>query len=267
MYNIRKKFPKIILSLCCALLSIFHFSDLAAGKANIKFKNPLPMTQESIKLGEQIFMENCVGCHGRRADGRGRQALNLEPKPQNLRNAQFVKYLSDERIFSSISGGVQGTAMPTFEMALNQTKRWQVINYIRSLTAADKINLPNAIEHEFVPVEGFKNPVKSDRASVENGKKLFEKHCSVCHGKEADGQGKIADNLYPKPRNLVVITSWGAKPFMDYLSDPRTYDSITNGVPGTSMMPWIKVISQRERWDIINFLRARATEKISKIKY
>jgi hypothetical protein len=66
------------------------------------------------------------------------------------------------------------------------------------------------------------------------------------------------------PRNLVVVTSWGEKPFIDYLTDARLYDSVTNGVPGTSMLPWIAVLSDDMRWHVINFLRSRANEERDK---
>ncbi|TAK58134.1 MAG: c-type cytochrome [Bacteroidetes bacterium] len=253
----------LTLSLVALGLGLFLFSEtdiLVAG--NIARQSP-PSSPASIKAGEAIFFEYCSGCHGRRADGRGPQALNLVPKPQNMRNAQFVKYLTDERMFSSISGGVRGTAMQAFEMILTPEKRWNVIHYIRSLTADDTLQIPNAIAHLDVDPK-TNNPVASTQTSIESGKKLFRNYCANCHGANANGNGVIAQNLIPRPRNLVAISSWGEKPFIDYLSDARLFDSITNGVPGTSMLPWIGVMTDEERWHIINFLRATAQDELKK---
>ncbi len=236
---------------------------LVPTRGSVQVQNPKPMAAESIKAGEATFFEYCSGCHGRRADGRGLQSLNLKPKPQNLRNAQFVKYLSDERIFTSISGGVRGTAMPAFEMILTPDRRWDVINYIRSLTADDTLHLPNSIGYQAVPSEA-KNPLEKTEENIAKGRKAFMNFCASCHGALADGKGVIAPNLIPAPRNLVVVTSWGEKPFVDYLSDARLYDSITNGVPGTSMLPWIGVLSDEERWATILFLRAEADKNREK---
>lgn len=233
------------------------------GDEQTPLKNPKPMTAESVKAGEAIFFEYCAGCHGRRADGRGLQSLNLNPKPQNLRNAQFVKYLTDERIFTSISGGVRGTAMQAFELMLTADRRWDVINYIRSLTADDQIKLPNAVGFQAV-ADSAKNPLEKNEANVALGRKAFMNYCASCHGGAADGKGVIAANLVPAPRNLVVVTSWGEKPFVDYLSDARLYDSITNGVPGTSMLPWIGALSDAERWATILFLRSEADKNRDK---
>ena len=227
-------------------------------------KNPMPMTPESIKAGEEVFFTYCSGCHGRRADGRGRKSLNLIPRPQNLRNAQFVKYLSDERMYTSISGGVRGTSMPAFDMILTAGRRWNVINYIRSLTASDTLELANAIAYQPVAADA-KNPVERTAASIRQGKELFLDYCANCHGAEADGQGVIAENLVPRPRNLVVITSWGGRPFMDFMDDARLYDSITNGVPGTSMLPWIGVFNEEQIWHLINYLRSEAAQMKERI--
>ena len=213
-----------------------------------------PVTPESIRAGELVFFEYCSGCHGRRADGRGPESLNLDPKPQNLRNAQFVKHLSDERIYTSLSGGVRGTAMPAWELALSAERRWNVIHYIRSLTSDDTIALPNGIARQTVD-PGAKNPLPVDERTSAAGRKIFLSYCASCHGQKADGHGILAPNLVPAPRNLVAVTSWGEKPFIEYLTDARVYDSVTNGVPGTSMQPWIGVLDDVQRWQAICFLR------------
>ena len=219
-----------------------------------------PVTPESIKAGEGVFFEYCAGCHGRRADGRGPESLNLDPKPQNLRNAQFVKHLTDERLYTSLSGGVRGTAMPAWELQLPVERRWNVIHYIRSLTADDTITIPNAIAYQPVG-PGAKNPLEVTEQAASAGRTIFLSYCASCHGQKADGKGALAPNLVPAPRNLVAITSWGEKPFIEYLADGRVYDSITNGVPGTSMQPWIGVLTNEQRWQAICFLRFEAARE------
>lgn len=213
-----------------------------------------PSSPESIAAGKAVFFEYCSGCHGRRADGRGPQSLNLDPRPQNLRNAPFVGYLTDTRMFASISGGVRGTAMPAFEMMIAPEKRWQVIHYIRSLTAGDQLAIPNAPASVKVAADA-KNPLADTTAAVAAGQRVWLSYCQSCHGTKADGKGHLAESLAPHPRNLVAVVSWGEKPFIDYLSDGRLYDSITNGVPGTSMEPWILVLTDTERWSVISYLR------------
>lgn len=247
-------FPAVLLLLALA-------GHRPAGADNGGPPQAPPSTPESVKAGESVFFEYCAGCHGRRADGRGPQSLNLEPKPQNLRNAQFVKYLTDDRLFTSLSGGVRGTAMPAFEMTLSPVRRWNVIHYLRSLTADDQVSVPNGIAYQKVDPD-VKSPLAVNEGTAGAGRKSFFNYCASCHGQKADGKGAVAANLVPAPRNLIAITSWGEKPFIDYLSDARVYDSITNGVPGTSMQPWIGVLKDEERWQAICYLRSEAAREL-----
>jgi len=246
-----------ILAWCLCVGGLLLLPAAESAAQEMQRENPIPMSEESIASGEATFFNFCSGCHGRRADGRGRQALNLEPKPQNLRNTEFVEYLTDERMFASIAGGVRGTAMPPFEMMMPADDHWNVVNYIRSLTDGEASGISNALTHQPVDINR-KNPFPAAGTALEEGGRLYQQFCANCHGEAADGQGPIAPNLIPAPRNLVVVTSFGEKPFIDYLTDARLYDSVTNGVPGTSMQPWIDVFTDEQRWNILGWLRGQA---------
>ena len=81
-----------------------------------------------------MFVERCSGCHGRKADGKGPNSLDISPHPRNLRNSWFVAKLTDRRIFESVLYGVQGTAMPPWiDYGLSQQDVGNLINFIRSL--------------------------------------------------------------------------------------------------------------------------------------
>ena len=92
------------------------------------------MSTQSVAHGEQIFLQRCTGCHGRKADGKGPNSLDIMPHPRNLRNSWFVDRLSDRRLFESILYGVQGTAMPSWiDYGLSQHDVGDIVNFIRSL--------------------------------------------------------------------------------------------------------------------------------------
>ena len=96
--------------------------------------NPVAVSSESIMHGEQIFVQRCAGCHGRKADGKGPNSLDILPRPRNLRNSAFVNALADQRMFESILYGVQGTAMPAWiDYGLSQKDVGDIINFIRSI--------------------------------------------------------------------------------------------------------------------------------------
>lgn len=52
----------------------------------------------------------------------------------------------------------------------------------------------------------------SDDAAIAKGKVTFEKYCSKCHGKDADGRGKDAYKYKPMPTNFHIAQA--ARPYM-----------------------------------------------------
>ncbi|HMV84383.1 MAG TPA: c-type cytochrome [Blastocatellia bacterium] len=101
--------------------------------------NPVQSSAESIKRGEQIFLQRCTGCHGKKADGKGPNSLDIQPRPRNLRNAAFMSSISDRRLFESLMYGVQGTAMPPWaDYGLTQKDIGDLVNYLRSFNQAKK---------------------------------------------------------------------------------------------------------------------------------
>jgi len=101
---------------------------------NLPDHNPVASSASSIAHGEQIFLQRCTGCHGRKADGKGPNSLDILPHPRNLRNSWFVDRLTDRRMMESILYGVQGTAMPPWiDYGLSQQDVGDIMNFIRSL--------------------------------------------------------------------------------------------------------------------------------------
>ncbi len=95
--------------------------------------NPIPADDASLKRGEQLFMQRCTGCHGKKADGKGPNSMDMQPRPRNLRNADFLNSVGDRRFFESILYGVQGTAMPPWlDYGLTQKDVGDLVNYLKS---------------------------------------------------------------------------------------------------------------------------------------
>ena len=101
--------------------------------------NPVPESEASTARGRAIFMQRCTGCHGRKADGKGPNSIDISPRPRNLRNAAFIQNAPDRRLFESILYGVEGTAMPSWmDYGLSQNDVGDIVNYIRSLNTSEK---------------------------------------------------------------------------------------------------------------------------------
>jgi sulfur oxidation c-type cytochrome SoxX len=102
-------------------------------------QNSVASSAQSIAHGEQIFLQRCTGCHGRKADGKGPNSLDILPRPRNLRNSWFVNAATDQRLMESILYGVQGTAMPPWiDYGLSQQDVGDVVNFIRGLGAGGR---------------------------------------------------------------------------------------------------------------------------------
>jgi mono/diheme cytochrome c family protein len=97
-----------------------------------KVKSPIPSDKISIDAGKKIFTGKCLSCHGSLGKGDGPMFKVLKKKPQDLTSAQ-VQSQSDGALFWKITKGQ--TPMPTFGKSLTDKERWNVVNYIRTLSA------------------------------------------------------------------------------------------------------------------------------------
>jgi mono/diheme cytochrome c family protein len=96
-------------------------------------KNPIAADAASIAAGKTLYARQCLSCHGDKGKGDGTAAKDLEKTPGDLSSAK-VQEQSDGSLFWKITEGRK--PMPTFEKELTEDQRWQVINYVRTLSAA-----------------------------------------------------------------------------------------------------------------------------------
>jgi len=94
------------------------------------------------------------------------------------------------------------------------------------------------------------NPVKLDEPSIAAGQKLYGTHCVACHGPKGAGDGVQASKFTPPPSNL-ADAQWKHGP-----SDGEMFTVIRNGVPKTSMSGFAKKMTERQTWDVVNFVRS-----------
>jgi cytochrome c oxidase cbb3-type subunit III len=87
-----------------------------------------------------------------------------------------------------------------------------------------------------------KNPVGHGPDVVAAGRVAFNRTCTACHGVDG-GEGERAPALV------------GDRRFFR-LSEGALYDTIENGIPGTSMMAMGKGMDDKDVWRIVVFIRA-----------
>ena len=100
--------------------------------AGEKLVNPIPISKESLKLGQVKFDIYCSPCHGYHAEGNSRLRGQF-PNPPSL-HSEKVRNWSDGRIFAVLTEGQN--IMPSYATQLSVDERWAVINYLRVLQRA-----------------------------------------------------------------------------------------------------------------------------------
>ena len=101
-----------------------------------KTKNPTPATAESVERGKVLYLEhtkgNCIFCHGETGSGNEANLAKLRRKPADLTNKERMTSMTDGEVFWKITKGILGI-MPAGEKRMNETERWDVVNYVRTL--------------------------------------------------------------------------------------------------------------------------------------
>jgi mono/diheme cytochrome c family protein len=103
--------------------------DWSAPDAAKKVKNPVPVTAASMAAGKAIYKNNCELCHGDMGKGDGPDGDLYDPAPADFTNAKMMQGMTDGELFYKITQGRR--PMPSFKNNLNDTQRWQAVNYIR----------------------------------------------------------------------------------------------------------------------------------------
>lgn len=93
-------------------------------------KNPLLNNVTATAEGKKIYAKMCAICHDDKGKGNGVAGMNLNPKPANLVSKK-VQEQTDGAIYWKITTG--RPPMASYNQALTETQRWQLVNYIRKL--------------------------------------------------------------------------------------------------------------------------------------
>jgi mono/diheme cytochrome c family protein len=109
------------------------------------------------KRGKQLYQRYCVSCHGARGDGKGENAVHLDPKPKDF-TAGTAR--SDDDLYNLISEGVRSTAMPSWN-PLTRQDRVDLVAFLKSFVGDSKngnsSQLPAKTMEPFAVAQGVKD--------------------------------------------------------------------------------------------------------------
>ncbi len=237
--------------------------------------NPMPEASEQLMAeGKEVYIRRCSFCHGLLGDGNGPAADFLDPRPRDFtlgifkfRTTQSGELPTDEDLFRTVSRGLNGTAMQSFDdelikNGLNERERWAVIAYIKTF----------AFEFEDPELDPVKNgmvislpdtraPYNED--SISKGEAVFERaKCWECHGKSGRGDGQKSfdrtdDWGFPiRIRN--VTHPWKIKAGSEV---EDIYMRFSTGILGTPMPSFVDALSEEDRWYLANYIKSLQHER------
>ena len=94
-----------------------------------------------------------------------------------------------------------------------------------------------------------KNPVKPTTDGLAEAKKLFGYHCAMCHGKEGDGKGDLAEQM------KLPLSDWRDPNALSKYTDGALFYIITNG-KGKMVGGEGDRTKEEVRWNLVNYVRS-----------
>jgi DMSO reductase family type II enzyme heme b subunit len=210
------------------------------------------ITPALVDSGKRVYEKQCAVCHGLGGAGDGAAAYLLYPKPRDFTQNEFRlvstsgMQATDEDLFLTITRGMPGSAMPSWE-TLSPAQRWGLVYYIRHLTGVSEPIDPASVIH--VPPETPKTA-----EGMARGREIFAQACASCHGPQGrgDGQQVMTDNAgFPiRPRDLTAGILKGSSESKDL------YYRIVAGLPGSPMPSYAGVYTDEQLWDLIHYVQS-----------
>ena len=96
-----------------------------------------------VAAGHDVYIRNCVYCHGDNLDGKGHFAYGFNPPPANFQDPGTIAMLQEAFLFWRIAKGGPGlpkestpwnSVMPAWEDRLTEEQIWQVILFLYDFT-------------------------------------------------------------------------------------------------------------------------------------
>jgi mono/diheme cytochrome c family protein len=184
------------------------------------------------KAMEALYLKNCSICHGDNGDAKTRARSGLFPKPRDFTTAQAAIELTRERMIKSVTEGRPGTAMVGHKGRLSPQQIEDLVDFIRS---------------NFMQISDVK--AGQPPAAVSLGEKIYTENCAVCHGDKGNTAYWAKNGLNPPPRDFTAPES------QSVLTRARMVKSVTNGRPGTGMMPFKTRLSKDDISAVVGFIR------------
>jgi mono/diheme cytochrome c family protein len=224
---------------------------------------PAPATTpELLEVGGRVFRGACLGCHGEKGNGEGREGKLLEIPPRDFTAGAFISRSTpsgslplDTDLFRSIRRGFRpAVGMPSFAF-LSDREVWAVIAHLKTLSERWKT------EQVPPPVEVPPGPPRT-AAAVKAGAEVYKATgCAFCHGEKGRGDGSSAPTLtYDSGKPIVPANFTRLQDFKCGTRPEDIYRTITTGMDGSPMPTFADALTPEQRWQIVYFILSLGEE-------
>lgn len=151
----------------------------------------------TLAYGAETFQVRCVLCHGNQGHGDGLLPVSLKKYPNtNLYDVRHGRSTAKVRraILYGGSRGKMSNEMPPWANELTCTQIESVVMFTRHLrTKPDEAHVL------------LEKAEKQSKPTARLGRVLYRNYCSLCHGPNGEGDGKMARIIKnPPPFNLTL---------------------------------------------------------------
>lgn len=121
--------------------------SLAIPRAASERRNPVPPSDESVRIGMAHFADHCAVCHANDGSGDTEMGRGLYPRPPDMRK-EATQALSDGALFYIIENGVRLTGMPAWGTGTpeGEAASWHLVQFVRHLPRLTEAELARMSE-------------------------------------------------------------------------------------------------------------------------
>lgn len=232
-------------------------------------KLPAPQPAEQIEAGKRVYFTKCVWCHGVTGAGDGPGADRLWPRPRNFNAGTFkIRHtasgelpLIEADLFQTVTHGLPGSAMPSWEGILSDDQRRDVLAFVTMELVVDRSWQDEEFEelHILELDKLAAQAVPQSAESIKRGSELVvENKCIECHGLEGRGDGN-AFNLKDDWGFSIQPADWhkcwnfrGSR--QDAYNVKNIFRTFSTGINGTPMPSFADNTTIEDRWHIANYV-------------
>jgi mono/diheme cytochrome c family protein len=224
-----------------------------------------------LEAGKAVYFRKCVWCHGPEGAGDGPGADRLLPRPRDFTQGTFkVRHTASgelptlDDLFDTVTHGLPGSAMPSWEGILTDKQRRQVVEFVRTELIKDR-DFTDQETETLTPIS-FGKQVPTSKESIERGKEVYmnKGKCVECHGPEARGDGNATQKDewgFPiRPADLHKCWNFRGNR-RDPYNPANIFREVSTGLNGTPMPSFVDALTEEQRWDVANFVISLCPKK------